>query len=195
MDFTFLNFTLASSICSNQGDRGKCCRYINANIAISVARVANISSNLGVPPDASDICLQTIYQTLQHYGVAQNATVFCGLGTKIPVNYECKGRTTVMHMLQSPRFVEVTKNCKLPLGEEIKCKKCINAGIGYLHHLGIEDNITLSTCRDATFVAIASQVDKISTIDIASCFFGVQGLLGPPGKNTFKLIVLTRELM
>ncbi|KAF1875143.1 hypothetical protein Lal_00007759 [Lupinus albus] len=180
LDFTFSNFTLASSICSNQGDRGKCCRYINANIAISVARFVNTTSGLGVPPDASEICLQTISQTLHLYGVVQNATVFCGLGTKIPVNYECKARTTVMQMLQSPRFVEVTKNCKLPLGEEIKCKKCLNSGIGFLHHLGIEDNITLSTCRDASFVALASQVDQRSSIDIASCFFGVQGLLGAP---------------
>ncbi|XP_027916516.1 probable receptor-like protein kinase At1g49730 isoform X4 [Vigna unguiculata] len=83
-------------------------------------------------------------------------------------------------MLQSPRFTEVTKNCKAPLGEESKCKKCLNAGIGYLHHIGIEDNITLSTCRDATFAALASQVDEISTIDIAICFFGVQGLLRLP---------------
>ncbi|XP_027345982.1 probable receptor-like protein kinase At1g49730 isoform X1 [Abrus precatorius] len=180
LDFTGSNFTLASSLCSNQGDRGKCCRYINANIAISIARFANATSNLGVPPNASDICLQTIAQTLQLYGVSRNATVFCGFGTKIPVNYECKGRTSVVHMLQSPRFMEVTKSCKVPLGEESKCKKCLNAGIGYLHHLGIEDNITLSTCRDATFAALASQVDVISTIDIASCFFGVQGLLRSP---------------
>ncbi|CAL0313565.1 unnamed protein product [Lupinus luteus] len=180
LDLTFSNFTLASSICSNQGDRGKCCRYINANIAISVARFVNTTSGLGVPPDASDICLQTISQTLHLYGVVRNATVFCGLGTKIPVNYECKARTTVMEMLQSPRFLEVTKNCKVPLGEEIKCKKCLNSGIGFLHHLGIEDNITLSTCRDASFVALASQVDQRSSIDIASCFFGVQGLLGAP---------------
>lgn len=177
---------MASSLCSNHGDRGKCCRYINTNVAISVARFANATGNLGVPPDNSDSCLQTIFQTLQLYGVAQNATVFCGFGTKIPVNYECKGRTSVVQMLQSPRFTEVTKNCKAPLGEESKCKKCLNAGISYLHRLGIEDNITLSTCRDATFAALASQVDATSIIDIAICFFGVQGLLGPPGKNSFK---------
>lgn len=191
MDFSASNFTLASSLCSNQGDRGKCCRYINANIAISVARFANATSNLGVPLNTSDICLQTISQTLLLYGVPQNATVFCGFGTKTPVNYECKGRSSVMQMLQSPRFVEVTKYCKVPLGKESKCKKCLNAGFGYLHHLGIEDNITLSTCRDATFAALASQVDERFTIDIASCFFGVQGLLGPLGNNSFKLKVLT----
>jgi hypothetical protein len=129
---------------------------------------------------------------LQLYGVPPLAAVFCGFGTKIRVNYECKGRTSVMQMLQSPRFVEVTKYCKLPLGEESKCKKCLNASIGYLHHLGINDNITLSTCRDASFTALASQVDKIYTTDIASCFFGVQGLLGPTGNNSFKLHDLTR---
>lgn len=192
MNFTASNFTLASSLCSDQSERGKCCRYINANIAISVARFANATSNLGVPLNSSDVCLQTISQNLQLYGVPQLATVFCGFGTKIPVNYECKGRTSVMQMLQSPRFVEVTKYCKVPLGKESKCKKCLNASIGYLHHLGIEDNITLSTCRDATFAALASQVDEIYTTDIASCFFGVQGLLGPPGNNYFKLKVLTR---
>lgn len=87
--------------------------------------------------------------------------------------------------------MEVAKNCKLPLGKESRCKKCLNAGFGYLHHLGIADNITLSTCRDATFVALASQVNEISTIDIASCFFGVQGLLRPPGNDSFKSKVLT----
>ena len=195
MDFTGSNFTLASSLCSNQGDRGNCCRYINANVAISVARFANATSILGVPPNASDSCLQNISQTLQLYGVPQNATVFCAFGTKIPVNYECKGRTSVMQMLQSPRFVEVIKNCKVPLGEESKCKKCLNAGFGYLHHLGIEDNITLSRCRDATFAALASQVDQKSTIDIASCFFGVQGLIGPPGKNSFKLKSFNKRIV
>ncbi|XP_012572511.1 probable receptor-like protein kinase At1g49730 isoform X2 [Cicer arietinum] len=198
LNFTASNFTLASSLCSDQSERGKCCRYINANIAISVARFANATSNLGVPLNSSDVCLQTISQNLQLYGVPQLATVFCGFGTKIPVNYECKGRTSVMQMLQSPRFVEVTKYCKVPLGKESKCKKCLNASIGYLHHLGIEDNITLSTCRDATFAALASQVDEIYTTDIASCFFGVQGLLGPPVTavafvTLIVLIVLIRQ--
>ncbi|CAJ2650184.1 unnamed protein product [Trifolium pratense] len=178
LDFAASNFTLASTLCNNQGERGKCCRYINANIAISVARFANATSNLGVPLNTSAICLQTISQTLQLYGVPPVAAVFCGFGTKIRVNYECKGRTSVMQMLQSPRFVEVTKYCKLPLGKESRCKKCLNASIGYLHQLGIDDNITLSTCRDASFVALASQIDKMYTTDIASCFFGVQGLLG-----------------
>lgn len=186
MDFSGSNFTLASSLCSNQGDRGKCCRFINANIAVSVSRFANGTRNLGVAPNASDLCLEAISRTLQLYGVPRNATVFCGFGTKIPVTYECEGRTTVTQMLHSPRFVEVMENCKVPLAEESKCKKCLNAGVSYLHHLiGTEDNMTLSTCRDAAFAALASQVDEKSTIDIASCFFGVQGLLLPPGNNRF----------
>ncbi|KAI4298469.1 hypothetical protein L6164_032023 [Bauhinia variegata] len=185
LDFSGSNFTLASSICSSQGDRGKCCRYINANIAVSVARYANATSNLGVAPNVSDVCLQTISETLQLYGVPRNATVFCGVGTKIPFNYDCKGRNTVTQMLLSPRFMDVMENCKAPLVEQSKCKKCLNAGIGYLHHvIGIEvDNITLSTCRDAAFAALASQGDARSTVDIASCFFGVQGLLVPPASE------------
>ena len=181
LDFTGSNFTLASSLCSNHGDRGKYCRYINTNVAISIAHFANATSNLGVLQNASDTCLQTIFQTLQLNGVAQNATTFCGFGTKILVNYECRGRTSVVQMLQSP------------LGEESKCKKFLNIGFGYLHHIGIEDNISPCTCRDATFVVLASQVDEISIIDIAICFFGVQGLLIPLGKNSFKLIFFNKN--
>ncbi|KAJ7946063.1 Receptor-like protein kinase [Quillaja saponaria] len=185
LDLSGSNFTLAASICSNSEDRGKCCRYINAITAVSVARYANATSNLGVHSNLSDICLQTISQTLQLYGVPRNATVFCSFGTKIPVNYECKGRTTVTQMLQSPKFMDVIKTCKVPLAEENVCNKCLNAGILYLHHLvGIEDNMTLSTCHDATFAALASQVDERSTVDIASCFFGVQGLLVPPAPES-----------
>ncbi|CAB4290507.1 unnamed protein product [Prunus armeniaca] len=171
------NITLAASLCSNNDDRGKCCRYINAFIAVSIAQYANSTSNLGVPSNLSDICLHSISQTLELYGVPRNATAFCGFGTKIPVNYECKGRTTVTQMLRSPKFIDVMENCKVPLSEESTCKKCLNAGIVYLHRLlGTEDNITLSTCRDATFAALASQVDDASAIGIASCFFQVQGL-------------------
>ncbi|KAF8394601.1 hypothetical protein HHK36_020815 [Tetracentron sinense] len=65
----------------------------------------------------------------------------------------------------------------MSLSTQSSCKQCLNAGISYLHHLvGAEDNITLSTCRYATFAALASQSDSVSAIDIASCFFGVQGL-------------------
>lgn len=186
LDLSGSNFTLAASLCSKKDERGKCCRYVNALIAVSVTRYANRTGNLGVSSNLSDICLQSISQTLELYGVPQNATIFCGFGTKIPVNYECKGRRTVTQMLQSPKFVDVTENCRVPLSEETKCRKCLNAGIVYLHHLvGTENNMTLSTCRDATFAALASQVDDTSAVDIASCFFGVQGLTLPPGEDSF----------
>ncbi|KAK6136913.1 hypothetical protein DH2020_029358 [Rehmannia glutinosa] len=135
LDLSRSNFTLAATLCSNHEDRGKCCRYINALVAVSIS----------------------VMQTHQ-------------------------GRTTVTQMLQSPKFSNVTKNCKASLSRDNTCRKCLNAGILYLRNLlGPVDNLTLSTCRDATFAAIASQVDYLSTIDIASCFFGVQGLLSPTG--------------
>ncbi|KAJ0076577.1 hypothetical protein Patl1_35537 [Pistacia atlantica] len=177
LDLSRSNFTLVASMCSNKDDRGKCCRYINAYVAVSIARYANATSNLGVTSNLSDICLHSISQTMDLHGVSRNATVFCGFGTKIPVSYDCRGRTTVMQMLQSPKFMDVTENCKLPLSKESDCRKCLNAGIVYLHHLvGVEDNMTLSTCRDATFAVLASQLDYGSAVDLASCFFQVQGL-------------------
>ncbi|KAL9417858.1 hypothetical protein AB3S75_040783 [Citrus x aurantiifolia] len=181
LDLSGSNFTLVASMCSDRNDRGKCCRYINAFVAVSIARYANATSNLGVPLDLSDICLHSISQTMELYGVPRNATAFCGFGTKIPVNYDCRGRTTVTQMLQSPQFANVTENCKLPLSRETDCRKCINAGMLYLHHVvGAEDNMTLSTCRDATFAALASQLDNVSAIEIASCFFQVRRLNIPP---------------
>lgn len=174
-----------ASICSTNDDRGKCCRYINAFIAVSVAHYANATGNLGVTANLSETCLHSISETLGLYGVPKNATAFCGFGTKIPVNYVCEGRTTVTQMLQSPKFSDVTVNCKLPLSEDTNCRKCVNASITYLRQLvGAEDNMTLSTCRDATFTAIASQVDGVSVVEIASCFFGVQGLSNFPGITT-----------
>ncbi|KAL7206511.1 hypothetical protein ACSBR2_019263 [Camellia fascicularis] len=184
LDLSGSNFTLAASICSNKEERGKCCRYINALVAVSIARYANLTSSLGVTPDLSQICMSSISETLDLYGITRNATVFCGLGTKIPVNYECQGRTTVTQMLQSPTFPDVTENCQLPLSMESNCRTCLNAGILYLRNLiGAVDNMTLSTCRDATFVALASQVDNVSAVDIASCFFGVPGLMTPPASE------------
>ncbi|KAK9266196.1 hypothetical protein L1049_012529 [Liquidambar formosana] len=181
LDLSGSNITLVASVCSNKDDRGKCCRYINAFVAVSIARYANATSNLGVTSDLSEICLRSISETLKLYGVPPNATVFCGFGTKIPINYECEGRITVTQMLQSPKFVDVAENCKVPLSVESKCKKCLNAGIVYLHRLiGPEDNMTLSTCRDATFATLASQVDNTSAVDIASCFFGVHGISTAP---------------
>ncbi|XP_043713844.1 probable receptor-like protein kinase At1g49730 isoform X2 [Telopea speciosissima] len=180
LDLSASNFTLAASACSNNYDRGKCCHYVNAFVAVAMARYANLTSNLGVPSELSEVCLHFISGTLELYGIPPNATVFCALGTKIPVNYECEGRTTVMQMLQSPEFGNVTENCKLPLSVESSCRQCINAGIVYLHHLGgADNNMTLVTCRDATFAALASQGDNESAIEMASCFFGVQGLSIP----------------
>ncbi|PIA56512.1 hypothetical protein AQUCO_00700689v1 [Aquilegia coerulea] len=180
LDLSGSNFTLVASVCSNQDDIGKCCRYINAFISVSVSRYANATSNLGVPSDLAEICLQSVSKTFELYGVPPNATVFCGLGTKIPFNYECKEYTTVLQMVQSPKFTNVSKNCMMPLSMESNCRRCLNAGLLYLHRLvGAENNMSFSTCRDATFVALASKGDDISALDMASCFFGVQGLSIP----------------
>ncbi|CAN4107724.1 unnamed protein product [Withania somnifera] len=188
LDMTESSYTLTASICSNKEDRGKCCRYINALIAISVARYANATNNLGVSADTSKICLDKIADVFQFHGVTRNATVFCGFGIKIPVNYDCQGRTTVTQMVQSAQFSSVTKNCQVPLSGEIECRKCLNAGILYLRNLvGAANNVTFSTCRDATFAALASQVDNASAIDIARCFFGVKGLTIPPGPSPSQL--------
>ncbi|KAI3695580.1 hypothetical protein L1987_78578 [Smallanthus sonchifolius] len=177
------NFTRAAIICSDTESRASCCRYINALIAVSIAQYANTTNNLGVSPELSNICLQTISQTLETYGMAKNATAFCGFGTKIPVNYECLGITSVDQMQQSPKFSNVTLNCRTPL-DEGRCKKCLNAGILFLRNLvGAADNTTLSTCRDATFVAVASQVEDVAAVEIADCFFGVQGLSSTPGPS------------
>ncbi|KAK1423828.1 hypothetical protein QVD17_19137 [Tagetes erecta] len=177
------NFTRAASICSDTESRASCCRYINALIAVSIARYANTTNKLGVSPGLSSICLQTISQTLETHRMAKNAAAFCGLGAKIPVNYECLGITTVNQMQQAPKFSNVTLDCRAPLGEG-RCKKCLNAGILFLRNLvGATDNTTLSTCRDATFVAVASQVEDVAAVEIADCFFGVQlqGLGSAPG--------------
>ncbi|XP_023551711.1 probable receptor-like protein kinase At1g49730 isoform X1 [Cucurbita pepo subsp. pepo] len=178
------NFTLAASICSNPNERGKCCRHINAFVAVSVAQLANVTGELGVSSNLSNICLQSLFETMELYGVPRNATGFCGVGTKITVNYACRGRETVEQMLESPSFSNVSDSCELPLLEESVCRKCINAGILYLRNLiGREDNITLNTCRDATFVALASHLDTASVVDLATCFFGVQGLDKPPAPS------------
>lgn len=185
LDLSRSNFTLAASLCSKQEDRGKCCRYINAMVAISVSKYANTTSKLGVTSDLSDICLHTISKTFELYGVTKNASVFCGFGTKIPLSYDCQGRSTVTQMLESPNFNNVTENCKVPLSGN-PCRKCLNSGTLYLRNtLGPVDNITLITCRDAMFVALTSQVDYMSTMDIARCFFGVQVLISPKGLPLF----------
>ncbi|EPS69200.1 hypothetical protein M569_05567, partial [Genlisea aurea] len=179
------NFTLAASLCSAQEDRGKCCRYINAIIAISVSRYANRTGDLGVTTsDLSDTCLTSISQTFELYGVSRNALGFCGFGTKIPVKYECQGRRNIEQMRLTPKFGDVDDFCKGSLVDDDSCKKCLNANILYLRNLlGPVDNVTLSTCRDATFAAVTSRVDYASAIDIGSCFFGIQGLLSLNGSS------------
>ncbi|KAL8205173.1 hypothetical protein R6Q57_008724 [Mikania cordata] len=180
LDLSGFNITRAAIICSNTDARASCCRYINALIASSIARYANTTNNLGVSPELSNTCLQNISQALELYGMTKSATAFCGFGTKISVNYECLGITTVSQMQQSPIFSNVTQYCGVPLGEE-SCKMCINAGILFVRNLvKAGDNMTLSICRDATFVAVASQVDDVAAVVLADCFFGVQGLSGTP---------------
>ncbi|CAF2054662.1 BnaC06g02630D [Brassica napus] len=178
LDFTSSNFTLVASVCSNITNRGKCCRYMNAFVAISVARYANISNNLGVTSDLSETCVASISKTMELYGVPRNATSFCGLGTKILVTYSCEGRTTVTQMHQSPTFGHVTRNCRGPLSPVNQCRKCLNSGITYLRNLvGAEtNNVTLSTCRDATYATLASRMDDASALELLGCFFQVTEL-------------------
>lgn len=186
LDMSKSNFTLVASLCSTNVERAKCCRYINAYVAYSVARYANTTSNLGVTSEMENFCLLSISKTLELYGVPRNATAFCGFGTKIPLNYECDGRTTVTQMLQSPSYGNVSRNCRGQLSAESDCKKCVTAAILYLHRLigTAADNITLNSCRDATFAALASQLDDVSAASFAACFFGVPGLSIFPG-NVF----------
>ncbi|KAK9667099.1 hypothetical protein RND81_14G233100 [Saponaria officinalis] len=177
LDLHGTNFTLVASMCSNPDARGKCCRYINAYVALSIARYANETSNLGVSSDLSEACLTSMSQTLELYGMPANATVFCGFGTKIPINYACKGRTSVAQMLQSPGFSEITEICRVPLSEGTGCRKCINTSLMYLRQTIVaQDNITLITCRDAIFTTLASQSDNTSAVRFASCFLGVPRL-------------------
>ncbi|CAE5959770.1 unnamed protein product [Arabidopsis arenosa] len=181
LDFSGSNFTLVASVCSNITNRGKCCRYMNAFVAVSVARYANLSTNLGVTSDLSETCIASISRTMESYGVSRNATSFCGLGTKILVKYDCEGRTTVTQMHQSPGFGHVSRNCRLPFSPGHQCRKCLNSGITYLRNLiGAEtNNITLSTCRDATYATLASRIDDASALELLGCFFQVTELSIP----------------
>nr|AAR95997.1 hypothetical protein kinase [Musa acuminata] len=116
LDFSWSNISLASSACANQNERGKCCRYLNAIVAISIAQFANATGRLGVPPAVTEGCLSSIPETLSLYGIPASASVFCGLGPKIRVSYQCQ------------------------------------------------------------FVTLANQGGNFSAVDMAACFFGVQGL-------------------
>ncbi|CAH8372846.1 unnamed protein product [Eruca vesicaria subsp. sativa] len=178
LDLTSSNFTLVASVCSNTSNRAKCCRYMNAFVAVSVSRYANYTADLGVTLDLTSICITTISRAMALYGIPTNATLFCGLGTKILVNYDCEGLTTVTQMLQSPKFGEVSRNCKLPL---LHCKSCLNSGITYIRSLVDRgNNIKMSTCRDAAYAALASRGDTSSALELASCFFNVSELSTTP---------------
>ncbi|KAF2548139.1 hypothetical protein F2Q70_00022962, partial [Brassica cretica] len=177
LDLTSSNFTLVASVCSTNADRAKCCRYMNAFVAVSVSRYANHTADLGVAPDLTSICITTISRTMELYGIPTNATLFCGLGTKILVSYDCEDLTTVTQMLRSPKFGDVSRNCELPF----RCKSCLNSGITYIRSLVDRgNNIKMSTCRDATYAALASRVDTTSALELASCFFNVSELTTTP---------------
>ncbi|XP_074581061.1 putative receptor-like protein kinase At1g49730 [Curcuma longa] len=177
LDFSWSNFSLASSTCSDQNQRGECCRYISAFVAISIARYANATGRLGVPAAFTEVCLNFIAESFKLYGIPANALSSCGLGPKIQVSYQCEGRATVLEIMQSPNFSDVIETCNEPLSLDNSCKRCLNSGIVYLHHLiAVDDNVTLSVCRDAVFVTLANQGDNFSAVDLVTCFFGVQGL-------------------
>uniref|UniRef100_A0ACD5UBJ2 Uncharacterized protein n=1 Tax=Avena sativa TaxID=4498 RepID=A0ACD5UBJ2_AVESA len=176
LDFSWPNYALIASVCSDQIGHSKCCRYINAVLAVSSAMYANTTGTLGVPAELADACIGNISDALVSNGVLPTAASFCGLGIKIQASYQCVGMTTIVQMLQSANFSDVARSCATSLPDDVSCKRCLNSGLSYLRHLvGQQDNITLNTCRDAAFVAFVSQ-GNISTLDTASCFFSVQGL-------------------
>jgi hypothetical protein len=79
-------------------------------------------------------------------------------------------------------FSDVLGSCRGPLSLDIACKTCLNYGIVYLRRLiGSDDNVALSVCRSAVFVALATQQGVLSYDDILTCFFGVQGITTFPG--------------
>lgn len=176
LDFSWPNYALITSLCSDQDGHSKCCRYINAVLAVSSAMYANTTGTLGVPSELADACIGNISDTLVSKGILPTAASFCGLGIKIQASYQCVGMTTILQMLQSPNFSDVTRSCATSLPDDVSCKRCLNSGLSYLRHLvGEQDNITLNTCRDAAFVAFMSQ-GNISIFDTAGCFFSAQGL-------------------
>ncbi|GLJ23885.1 hypothetical protein SUGI_0453840 [Cryptomeria japonica] len=185
LEFNHFNFTEAVSACSEQ-DRGRCCRYLNALVGISIAQYANRTGQLGVPSESSETCISSISDAFKVSGLSSNATALCGLGTRIPVNFQCANLTTIQEMEQTSKFKEVSLNCMNSVSSLSTCRKCLNATTVFLHRLvGAEDHMALSTCRDATFVAIASYGDSEFTIDRASCFFGLSGLHVIPDASSF----------
>jgi SPARK len=179
LDLTWSNYTEVASACSDKTEHSVCCRYINALVTVSVAMYANKTGtgSLGVPPALSDTCISTINETLISKGIPSDASSICGLGVKIQVFYPCQGMTTVQDVLVSPNFGDVMKNCNGSVLTDVGCKRCLNAGLSYLRHLtGGQDNVTLNTCHDAAFVALANQQSNLTPSDMATCFFSVQGL-------------------
>lgn len=180
LDFGNLNFTKVRSTCLTP-DRGRCCRFVNAIVAIAMSRYTNVTGELAVPPSSSAICLKTISNTLQSNGISSGVMAFCGLGTKITADFHCKGRTNIEEMEGTPNFTEVQMSCVPSLSSPDSCKQCLNACFTFLHNLeGVQDNVTLSICRDATFVTIVSYGDSNFANDKASCFFNAQGLEHQP---------------
>eukprot|EP01018_Ginkgo_biloba_P016480 Gb_26359 [translate_table: standard] len=190
LDFSNLDFKEVVSACFAP-DRGRCCRFVNAVVGISMSRYTNSTSQLAVPPSSFEVCLNAISDTLQSNGLSSNVTAFCGLGTKITVNFQCKGRTNIQAMEGTPKFKEVQLSCTEPVSVAENCRKCLDASFIFLHNLvDAEDNTTLSICRDATFVTIASYGNSEFAADKASCFFGVHGLERQPAAVPVAIVAL-----
>ncbi|KAH9322882.1 hypothetical protein KI387_017521 [Taxus chinensis] len=182
LDLGSLNFREATSVCSGENrDRGKdrCCRYVHALVGVSLALYANATSQIGVSSISADACNTAILNSLQlsQNGLSSNPAAFCGLGTKISVDPVCKDYKTIQDMERIPEFSGVQMSCTRPVSSLGECRICLNASVMFLHHLlGAVKNLSLSICRDATFVAIASNGNLEFAVDKASCFFGLQGL-------------------
>lgn len=180
LDFSTLDFTALTSVCSEQ-NIGRCCRYVHALVGISLAQYANATSQIGVSSLLTETCKSTLLNNFLLSGLPLNATAFCGLGTKITVDLLCKDLKTVQGIEKIPKFNEVQLNCMKPISSLGECQICLNASIMFIRHLQVAvNNLTLSICRDATFVAIASHGNLKFAVDKASCFFGIQDLGSQP---------------
>jgi len=127
LDFGNLNFTKVTSACFTP-DRGRCCRFVNAMVAISMSRYPNLTSELAIPSSSSQICLKTISDTLQSNGISPNVMAFSGLGTRITADFHCEGRTNVEEMEGTPHFRDVQTSSVQSLSSSDSCKKkCLNA--------------------------------------------------------------------
>ncbi|KAJ3675170.1 hypothetical protein LUZ60_004212 [Juncus effusus] len=189
LDLTWSNFTTISIKCSDQSDHTMCCRYINALITVSVSLYSSQTGTLGVPLSLSETCETLISQTLISHNISAQSLSFCGLGSKIPVSYNCQGMNTVQEISSSPNFIDIINNCKnndsnnnLGLLSNEGCKRCLNADLSYLRHLigqnenNNNNNSTMNICRDASFVAVVNNITNLTAADLATCFFTVQGL-------------------